>query len=309
MMNVNLRGFKKENGTMEIGEGVTRASRAGGCPTRRKMPRARYAALFFWGGVILCLLTAPAWAAKDYVLGAEDVIQVSVWGNPELGVTVPVRPDGKISLPLGGDIKAAGRTPEGLQKAIVEKLTKFIKDPTVSIVVMAINSPKIFLLGKREGTGVMTLRSQTSILQLIAQLGPANSIDLSRAYIIRNDRRLNLDLRYLVETGDTRSNLTLEPGDIIYLPDAFTTRITVIGEVTTPSNIPFRPGLTVVDALIEAGWVTEFANLKKVLVVRERDGKKEEMYINVARVKSGGDAEQDLFLLPGDLVIVKESMF
>jgi len=268
--------------------------------------------LLRWMLVALCLLPSAALGAEganDYVLGAEDVVQIAVWGNPELGVTVPIRPDGKISLPLGGDILAAGKTPEELRKAIAAELRRFIKEPSVSVVVMEINSPKIYLLGKRTGEGVLTLRSRITILQLLAQLGPVSGLDLARAYIIRGDRRLDVDLREVVESGDPKKNIELKGGDIVYIADAFSSRITVVGEVARPSNIPYRPGLTVVDALIEAGWVTEYANLKKVMVVREKNGGRETLFVNVARVTSGEGVQEDIYLFPGDMVVVKESLF
>ncbi len=258
---------------------------------------------------VLLLYAGTAWS-DEFILGSEDVIQVSIWGNPELGVTVPVRPDGKISLPLGGDIQAAGKTPSQLRKAIAEELKSYIKTPSVSVVVMEVNSPRIYLIGNVGEAGVITLRSQMTILQLLARLGGAiGDLDLERVYIIRDNKRLDLDLRELVEKGLAEKNILLQAGDIISIPDAFANRITVLGEVATPGNIQFRAGLTLIDALIESGWVTEFANLKKVLVIRGTGSEQKTFEINVALIKKGEKLETNLQLVPGDLIIVKERMF
>ncbi len=259
--------------------------------------------------LLLLFLDFSAAKAEDFIFGAEDVIQVSIWGNPELGVTVPVRPDGKISLPLGGDIQAAGKTPSQLREAIAEELKRYIKTPSVSVVVMEVNSPKIYLIGNSGEAGVITLRSEMTILQLLARLGTIGDLDLERVYIIRDHKRLDLDLRELVEKGLAEQDILLQAGDIIRIPNAFANRITVLGEVNTPGNIQFRPDLTLVDVLVESGWVTEFANLKKVLVLRGVGSEQEIFEINVALIKKGEKLETNMKLVPGDLVIVKERMF
>lgn len=266
---------------------------------------------FFISALCLLVLLACAGTARseDFVLGSEDVIQVSIWGNPELGITVPVRPDGKISLPLGGDIQAAGKTPSQLREAIAEELKSYIKTPSVSVVVMEVNSPRIYLIGNSGEAGVITLRSEMTILQLLARLGAIGDLDLERVYIIRDNKRLDLDLRELVEKGLAEKNILLQAGDIISIPDAFANRITVLGEVTTPGNISFRPDLTLVDALVESGWVTEFASLKRVLVLRGLGSEQKTFEINVALIQKGEKLETNMKLAPGDLVIVKARLF
>lgn len=266
----------------------------------------KYLAIFV--AFAIGILAVSAWAG-DYILGAEDVIQVAVWGNPGLGVSVPIRPDGKISLPLGEDIVAAGKTPAELRQAIGEELSKYIKEPAVSVVVQQVNSPRIHLLGNHPGTGERVLRSDTTLLQLISSLGPIDELDLERVYMIRDHKRLDLDLRDLVEKGQPEKDILLQRGDIIHIPNAFSRRITVIGEVTRPSNVAYRRGITVVDAIIEAGWVTEFANLKKVTVVREAKNGQEAIPVNVSDIKKGENLDKNIKLMPGDLVIVGERLF
>jgi len=265
--------------------------------------------------VLVGLAYAPDWASaeellsEDYVLGPEDVVQVSVWGNPELGVTVPVRPDGKISLPLGNEIMAAGKTPIELRDAIATELKRYVKDPTVAVVVTQINSPRIYLIGSHPAVGPRVLKSATTMLQLISSLGPTTGVDLSRVQLIRDGKRMNLDLRKLVETALPDQDIQLKRGDIINIPNAFGRRVTVLGEVGKPSNIDYRDGMTIVDALLDAGWVTEFANLKRVIVVREEKGENQTIHVNVSDIEKGENVEGNVRLKPGDLVVVKERIF
>jgi len=96
--------------------------------------------------LILFVVFGSAYA-EEYVIGDEDMLQISVWGNPELSVTVPVRPDGMISIPLAGDVAASGSTPQELKKTLEKNLARFIKTPVVTVMVTAINSFKVYVFG------------------------------------------------------------------------------------------------------------------------------------------------------------------
>ncbi|HXY61781.1 MAG TPA: polysaccharide biosynthesis/export family protein, partial [Nitrospirota bacterium] len=100
-------------------------------------------------GVLLLVITMITRASAEvgYVIGEEDVVQISVWGNAELSVTVPVRPDGMLSMPLVGDIKASGLTPLELKKNLEKELVRFVKAPVVSVIVTQINSFKVYVFG------------------------------------------------------------------------------------------------------------------------------------------------------------------
>lgn len=267
--------------------------------------------LFLLTAAILAGMADPV-CADDFVLGPEDIIQISVWGNPDLGVTVPIRPDGKISIPLGGDMQAAGRTASDLRNVLTQELRKYIKDPWVSVVVTAINSTKVYLVGNHPSAGAIPLRSNMTALQFLAQLGSFDKMDLENAYIIRNHVKLEVNLKSIVEGLLLNDDFALMPGDIIRinLLEPTKTKITVIGEVAKPANIIFRSGMTILDALLDAGWVTEYANLKRVLVVRKGENDaKETIEVNVAEVTKGENLKSNILLAPGDLIIVKERVF
>src|SRR5215467_10626434 len=107
-------------------------------------------------------------AGPDYKIGPDDTLHVSVWKEPDLTETLPVRPDGKISMPLLNDVTAAGLTPLELKDSITEKLKKYVSDPRVTVVVTAMNSRRVFVTGEVLHTGPMTLLPHMTVLQALA---------------------------------------------------------------------------------------------------------------------------------------------
>jgi polysaccharide biosynthesis/export protein len=271
--------------------------------------------------LLVCILSGISVAGEGYVIGDEDMLQLSVWGSPDLTVQVPVRPDGMISFPIVGDVKASGLSPQELKTVLEKELAKYIKSPTVSVIVTAINSFKVYVLGEglsggsvsgeatpAGGSGVITLRRNTSLMQLLAQLGSMKGADLNSAYILRDGKRLGNDFFKLTVKGDVSQDIQLKSNDILFIPDNFDKRIMVIGAVKTPIIIQYREGLTVLDAILGAGGFTEYAKQNDVLVVRKSG--KETKNIE-ARMKDvvNGDISKDVPLMPGDLVIIKTGMF
>lgn len=177
--------------------------------------------------------TAPAPAAPatspDYIIGPGDTIQVFVWRNPELSVSVPVRPDGKISTPLNEDMVAVGKTPSRLARDIEQRLAEYVRSPTVNIIV---------------------------------------------------------------------SN-----------PQSMYSQIKVIGQVKTPQNVPFKEGMTVLDAVLAVGGVTDFGAPGRTKVVRKNGDKTEEIIVRLDRVMEKGDLKSNIVLRAGDVIVVPESRF
>jgi polysaccharide export outer membrane protein len=258
-------------------------------------------------------------ADEGYVIGDEDVIQVSVWGSPELTIQVPVRPDGMITVPPVGDVKAAGLTPQKLKALLESELAKFVKSPTVSVVVTAVNSFKVFVIMEGGGThgtsgpapaatalsGAITLRRNTTLLQLLSQLGPLQNADLNSAYVLRNGQKLSVDMFGLVKKGAVSEDIRLMPNDMIFIPDNYKKRIMVLGEVRTPSVIPYREGMTALDAILSAGGFTEFANPNSVVVVRTEESRIKNIEVKLNNAIKKGDIAQDLLLQPGDRISVR----
>ena len=159
---------------------------------------------------------------STYIIGADDGLQVTVWKEPSLSGTFPVRPDGMISLVLVGDVPAAGLTPMQLGMNITERLKKFIQDPSVAVVVTAVNSQRIFMIGEVGHVGPMGLTPGMTPLQAIAAAGGLSTFANSKhIYILRGPqgKQVKIPFNYkLALKGDSKQLIALEPGDTIVVP-------------------------------------------------------------------------------------------
>lgn len=162
----------------------------------------------------------------EYLIGPEDILEISVWKNAELSKVVVVRPDGKISLPLIGDVLAAGYTPEQLRNAIVEKLKEYQETVVVSVIVQNVLSYNIFILGEVKKPGVYTMKRKTTLLQAIALSGGFNQFaSKNKIMVIREsrdggagDEKIKVRFDDIIKKGRSDMNLVLKPGDTIFVP-------------------------------------------------------------------------------------------
>ncbi|MBV9669843.1 MAG: polysaccharide biosynthesis/export family protein [Acidobacteriales bacterium] len=164
----------------------------------------------------------PMSLTSGYLIGAQDVLSVSVWKEPNLSGSVPVRPDGKISLPLLHDVQAAGFTPMQLADDLTAKLKKFVVDPQVSVVVTQVNSSKIYILGEVSRPGPMPMLSGMTALQAIASAGgPTQFANQKKIYILRSDngtqQKLPFNYKKAIK-GDQSQNIMLKTGDTVVVP-------------------------------------------------------------------------------------------
>jgi polysaccharide export outer membrane protein len=164
----------------------------------------------------------PPENSPDYVIGADDTLHISVWKEPDLSETLPVRPDGKISMPLLNDITAAGLTPLELKESITEKLKKYISDPRVTIVVTAMNSRRIFVTGEVNHSGPISLLPHMTVLQALAQAGFTQFANPKAIYLLRTQdgkqQKLPFNYKDVVKGNRPEQNIELKPGDTIVVP-------------------------------------------------------------------------------------------
>ena len=161
-------------------------------------------------------------AGPSYVIGADDVLLVSVWKEPDLTTTLPVRPDGNISLPLLNDVVAAGLSPTQLAASITEKLKKFVADPRVTVVVTQINSQKIYVTGEVQHTGAIQLLPNMTVLQALADAGFTQFANTKGIYVLRAEsgkqQKIPVNYKRLVKGQAMEQNIILKPGDTIIVP-------------------------------------------------------------------------------------------
>jgi polysaccharide export outer membrane protein len=206
----------------------------------RTEPRLRRTAALF--GAVAALLTIGGCATKyppapidaatadyNYHIGALDVVNVIVWRNGELSMSVPVRPDGKITTPLIDDLPALGKTPTELERDMEKALTKFIRDPVVTVVVTSFVGPtsqQIRVIGEAATPQILPYRTQMTLLDvMIAVGGITDFADGNAASIYRvadgGGKQYSVRLRDLVKRGDITANVDMRPGDILIIPQSW----------------------------------------------------------------------------------------
>ncbi len=281
--------------------------------------------------LIFFVLFSSGLFAGDYVIGDGDSLQISVWGSPDLSITTMVRPDGKISIPAVGEIKASGLTPMELTEVLRKSFKKVVKTPIVTVIVTGMTNYRIFVFGKGAPAGVVTLKRETTLLEFLSQLGPLDNADLENSYLVRDRKKIKSDFSGLFEKGDFSRDIVLEPDDMLFIPDNFEKRISIVGAVVRPATVPYREGLTILDVILSAGGFTEFAKENDVVVLRKKDsGRKKDLSAvtlnsspalvlskSAGRIKihvrakdlMKGDMSKNITMKPGDVVVVKESLF
>lgn len=257
----------------------------------------------------MLLLSPLTVIAGDYVVGEGDGLDIAVWGVKELTFAVKVRPDGKITVPGLGDVLASGQTPTELQSSLSGKLKELVKNPIVTVTVREITNSKVYIFGGGIKSGVYDLYRRTTLLQLLCTLGELKTADLKRSYLLRNGKKIKEDFYRLVISGETGDDILLESSDSLFIPLLLDKSIYILGAVNTPKAIEYRDGMTVMEAILESGGFTKFADQDDI-VIRRKDGQ-EGMSLTVKAKKlfKEGDLSQNIGLKPGDYILVKESFF
>jgi polysaccharide biosynthesis/export protein len=162
---------------------------------------------------------------KEYIIGPEDVLEITVWRNQDLSKVVAVRPDGRISMPLIGDVTAVGRTPSQLTEEIVSRLKEFKESPSIAIVVKEVNSYTVFILGEVQKPGKYPLKSKTTLLQGITIAGGFTPTAARNKMVLfrfvdngTGDERMKASYDDIVLRDGSRQNVELKPGDTVVVP-------------------------------------------------------------------------------------------
>lgn len=270
---------------------------------------------------ILCLPISQA-AAADYIIGIGDKINISVMGEADLSKDITIRPDGKMSYPLIGELKASGLTPLQLRNLLTKKLSEFYNTPQVTINLIESNYLMVYIFGNLKAAGVKKLTGSTNLLQLFAMIGtlPEN-IELETSFLVRDNKRLPVNLYRLLQEGDLSQNVALKSGDTLFFKEKpkklakkeekvakFKNIIRIVGEVRQEKTIKFEEGMTILDAISNAGGFTPYARPSGTKVVRRRKDKVVEILIDMDAVRDG-EVDKNIPLEPGDLISVPASLF
>jgi len=254
--------------------------------------------------------------AREYRIGAKDLLEISVFGLDEMSQTVRVSEKGKITLPLLGEIEVEELTTAELERKLSQLLEKkYLQNPQVTVFIREYQSKKVYVLGAVGKPGSYELLGRRTVLQLISDAGgliedAGDEIIVIRQYKDGPSKTLRILIDDLILKGDARLNIPLEPNDIVNIPVNKTVFIYVFGQVRRPGalnvkklNIP-----TLLQAIAQAGGFSERASKRGVLIKRiDKDGKEQEIKVNVKDIIKG--KKRDIQLKENDVVYVPETIF
>jgi polysaccharide export outer membrane protein len=250
----------------------------------------------------------PIQQDKDYIIGPEDILEIQVWGNKDLNQVVFVRPDGRTSLPLVGEIGVSGQSVQQLQDHLTNVYEKTVKGAVVTVMVKEIKSRPVFFIGGFGKPGVMQLTRELTLLQAISVVGGVvPNADAEKGFLLRGDKRIPIDFNRLVQRGDLSQNPKLEPGDSIVVPLA--DAVYVNGEVKAPGAVKYTQDLTILKALTQVGGLTPLASAGRVDVLRGNAEKKERIRVDVDKMMRSPDENPDIRLQPNDIIFVPQRLF
>jgi len=251
----------------------------------------------------------PAPDQKDFIVGPEDVLEVQVWDNKDLNQSVFVRPDGKTSLPLVGEIQAAGKTVQELQDYLTSVYSKTVKGAAVTVIIRDIKSRPVYFVGGFGKPGPLQLmRDNLSLLQAVSLVGGVlPTADAEKSFVLRKDKIIPIDFTKLVQKGDLTQNIKLEPGDTVVAPVA--DLVYLQGEVRSVGAIKYTQDLTLVRAITQGGGLTPMASGGRVDILRGKGEKRERIRVDVDKMMRAPDENNDVPLKPDDIIFVPQRIF
>lgn len=275
---------------------------------RRQQKRKGVRALRW--ALIVMLLVLPA-AMPDvgraqtsaYLLGPGDVLEVSVWGYPDLTRVVEVRPDGKITVPVAGTVTAAGLPVEALTRALSRAYTQYIINPQVTVIVKEFRKIQVAVLGEVQRPGTYSLPPSARLLDLISAAGGIKEAALREGQLLRPGvPPVMVNLERLL-AGDSTMNLPLQGGETLVVPEDLVNLVSVLGEVAKPGRYRLKGEMRVLDVLLLAGGLTERASVTQARVMRPSQGSQP---LHLEGLLLHQQMSRNIVLLPGDTLFIPE---
>jgi len=273
--------------------------------------------ILVWMLLFSPVLHAQLTTGSDYRIGAQDQMEINVVGVKELNkITVRVSEDGKISLPLVGEMEVKGLTPSDIEKKIAQFLEEdLVRNPQVTVFVVEFVSKQVFVLGAVKIPGTYPILGKMSLLRLLSQAGGLTQNVGKEIIIIRemedgSSRSINIPIEKLLVQGDINFNIPLEPNDTVSIPEDKIVLIYIMGQVKKPgalqvkrSNIP-----TLSRVIAMAGGFSERAKKTGVIIKwRDEEGKEHQKKVNVKDILK--NKIKDYQLKENDMIYVPETLF
>lgn len=254
---------------------------------------------------LLDLSASDSSAPRPYTIAAGDMLEVSVYGDPDLTRQMPVRPDGKISFTFVGDIQAAGRSIEDLRTDLTERLSTFLRNPEVTVIAREFGEQKVYAGGELTRPGLFYLKPRENTLLDVVYLAglPTEKADVSRAVLVRDGHMVPVDFANLLR-GDFTDNIVLRNNDLIHFPEMQERYIYILGEVNRPNALETTTPRSLVNVLASSGGPDPtYAKVKEIAVLRGGFRNPKVAIVNYKELIKG-DLSQNIEIRPGDIVYV-----
>jgi polysaccharide export outer membrane protein len=273
----------------------------------QKFRISSFAALVFTCLTVLLLLLPPALHAQEYELGEGDLLKITVYDNPDLTSEVRVSGEGKITVPLIGEVQVKALTATAIGKKLADLFADgYLKNPQVSVFILEYKSKKVTALGEFTKPGLIEMRGNSTLMEMISNAGGITANAGETLYIQRkilkgganqkDEIKIEVDLVKLLEGGDITLNVPVIDGDSIYVPKAAFVYVT--GEVRNPGAFKITKELTVLRSITLAGGFTQKASKKGTEIVR-KSGKSEKTI----------EVKMEDLVQPDDIIVVPERFF
>lgn len=275
-----------------------------------------------WAILTIMLLSSLAFAQQSpvngtYRLQPEDVISIQIYRVAEVNAQLPIGPDGNVSAPFIGTLKAAGKTTTELENELARLYSEKLRlnDPIVSVTIVRFRAVRASINGFVGRPGTYELRVGDRILDLIAAGGGTSTdgrADLRRSYLIRkgSQERIPIDLNALILRNDSSQNYEVGDGDQLIIPEERNSQIIVAGRVQQPGRVAYREEMRLSEVVTQAGEISNRSRFSRIQVFRRLPGRENTVLAieaNLVAFHTGKDPSQDIVLQPGDFVYVPDS--
>lgn len=256
---------------------------------------------------IICAVLAQIVSAGNYILDVGDVLEITVWGHPELMTTVQVRPDGYITFPLVGDQLAEGKTASQLAEEIQRQLSVYVVAPSVTVIVVQFRTIRVQVLGEVRNPGYFRLSAEDRLLDAIGLAGgPTPEANLAEVALTRlvsgNTELLKLNVARYIAEGIIEHNPLLRDGDVIYLPPSGTAL--VLGAVSMPGSYKLVPDMDILDLLAAGGGPLPSADLSQAVLTRKIGESYTDLMLDIYALMQSGKGKVRVH--PDDVLFIPE---
>ena len=279
-------------------------------------------------GAFCCFVLTGLLSGQEnkYRIGPEDVLQIIVWKQPDFSHTLTVSGAGTVYFPFLGEIEVGGRTLIEVERIVRERLAQeYLKDPKVGVILKESNSRKFCIFGEVNNPGVYRIRSETPILEVLLSEAGGLTEQAGALLLITREKSVSgtpgegdvrtvsetirVDLGKLLKQGERSQNVGVIAGDVIFVSPREEKQVYILGQVKSPGPYTIEGDITVLEAIKMAGGFGPSAARHKIEVLREENGEKRKIRVNVVEIERKGKLGQDIILEPGDVITIPESWF